>query len=868
MCRTLRILTLTILITTLAGSTLAADITWDDGGTDSLWSTSMNWDPGRVPAADDDAYINIEPGAVIDASVTADALDVIIGNADGDIGRLTMTGGLLTVHKTGSGGPGLWIANRGIGYFDMSGGTVWADNVYLARNPSGQGYMTMSDGSVTVGATFTLGLHHNEYGEVNMSGGTVEVASMFRCSDYGAGRLNMTGGTMNVAGPFYVVRRGNSGGANTFGHVQLDGGTLAVDTFLMDEQNSGHPATMDITGGTLVIMGDETSIINTYISNGWITAYSGGGTLHVDLVDGNTVLTAEVGPTAWSPEPVDGATGLLLDGVTLSWSSGASAVQHDVYFGTNFDGVSSASDPDVLPGRGRQATNTFDAGPLALGQTYYWRIDEVSGDEPPTIVRGAVWSFSALESLLVEDFEAYNDDIENGGTIWQAWVDAIDDTSNGGSQVGYDVSPFAEQFLVHGGSQSMPLAYANTNGISHSQTVHTFDAVQDWTSAGAKALSLWFYGNFENVPDRMYLELEDRNGVRAAVVYANPDAVKLHAWQEWNIDLAQFTSAGVDLSQVRKIYIGFGDRSGASSGSSGRVYFDDIRLYPSRCVAEYAPAGDLDGDCDVDYDDLQLLLNNWLESFVWDPTGGYDGNGCLQLDGSGERIFVPAAPFPRETFTYSIWFNPAVMMDTESPRQDLIYWSGGGPSPGARPALVHNIDGSGRLRVSIILSTMSSTEEGLAFTDSRSFEAGIWYHVAFTYDGSSLRVYVNGMQENALSATGEHWQRYTPGVNFGASSGGGNAFNGKLDDIRIYGRALSAAEVTSLTQAGTPSPGPAAWYKLDETDSGTVVDATGNGYDGYVVFVEPYTNPYDDNRIDAKDYAVLADHWLETVSWP
>ena len=47
-----------------------------------------------------------------------------------------------------------------------------------------------------------------------------------------------------------------------------------------------------------------------------------------------------------------------------------------------------------------------------------------------------------------------------------------------------------------------------------------------------------------------------------------------------------------------------------------------------------------------------------------------------------------------------------------------------------------------------------------------------------------------------------------------------------------------------------------------------MVDATGKGYDGYVVFVAPYTNPYDDNRIDAKDYAVLADHWLESVSWP
>jgi len=698
-----------------------------------------------------------------------------------------------------------------------------------------------------------------------MSGGTVDVSSMFRCSDYGAAYLHMTGGSINVAGVFYIVRRGNSGGTNTSGHVQLDGGTITVDDFQMDPQNSGRPATVDITAGTLTVSGDKTGVINGYVADGWITAYSGSGDLSVELVGGNTVLTAEMGDGAWSPDPADGATNVPLD-ATLGWSSGAGAVQHDVYFGTSFEDVNAASDPDVLPGRGRQDGNTYTPGALALGQVYYWRIDEVNEAATPTIERGNVWSFAALASLVVDDFEDYND--YEPDRVFDTWTDGWDIGTNG-AQVGYGAAPFLEQTVVHGGAQAMPLTYVNTGEATYSEAALPFDTAQDWTAAGAKALSLWFYGNFNNQADRIYVAVEDSTGTRATVSYENPNAVVLHAWQEWNIDLREFSDAGVDLTSVQKIYIGVGDVDGAGTGASGTLFIDSIRLYPSRCVPEFAPAGDLDGDCDVDYEDLSILTENWLESFVWDVSGGYDGSGCLQLDGAGDRIFVPAAPFPREAFTYALWFNPAAAMDTDSGRQDLIYWSSGGPAPGARPAVVHNIDGSGRLRISIMLDTMASGEEGLAFSDSRSFDADTWCHVAFTFDGSKTRVYVNGSQENVLTASGVHWQRYTPGIYFGASSGGGNAFNGKLDDIRIYGHALSAADITRLAEAtGEPAPGPTAWYKLDETATGTVLDSSGNGYDGYVLFVEPYTNPYDDKRVDAKDYAVIAESWLDAQMWP
>jgi len=390
MCKRLVCFVLFVLVTGLAGNATGAEITWDGDGTDSLWSTAANWAGDTVPTASDDAIIEMDPGAIIDDSVKADAANVRIADAEGSTGRVVMTGGTLTVHQTGSGGPGLWIANRGTGYFDMSGGTITAEHVYLPRNAPGQSYMTMSGGTITTGQSLTLGLHDGEYGELNISGGTINVGTMFRCPDGGQAVLNMRGGTINVSGTFFIIRRGSSGGT-TSGHVQLDGGTITVDDFEMDAQNTGRPATMDITNGTLVINGDKVDKIKTYVAKGWITAFgSGGSGVNVGLAGAKTVVSAGL---SWNPSPKDGAEDVPVD-VILSWSPGFHAVKHDVYFGTSFDDVNNAtatSDPAGVY-KGSQIVNTYQTSGLEMSRTYYWRIDDISAEN--TISKGSVWRFT------------------------------------------------------------------------------------------------------------------------------------------------------------------------------------------------------------------------------------------------------------------------------------------------------------------------------------------------------------------------------------------------------------------------------------------------------------------------------------------
>jgi hypothetical protein len=99
--------------------------------------------------------------------------------------------------------------------------------------------------------------------------------------------------------------------------------------------------------------------------------------------------------SASGPHPEDGATDVRRE-VVLSWTAGQFAQTHDVYLGTVFADVNSASRTDpkgVLVGRG-QADAAYDAGRLAFGQTYYWRVDEVNAPPDSTIFKGAVWNFT------------------------------------------------------------------------------------------------------------------------------------------------------------------------------------------------------------------------------------------------------------------------------------------------------------------------------------------------------------------------------------------------------------------------------------------------------------------------------------------
>jgi len=339
-----------------------------------------------------------------------------------------------------------------------------------------------------------------------------------------------------------------------------------------------------------------------------------------------------VGPTpivpqkAYAPIPTAGAADVTRT-PTLRWSAGEKAAKHDVYFGTDAKAVLNATTASTGIYRGQKnlddTSYTPTEVPLQWNKTYYWRIDEVNAVHPDSPWKGAVWSFTTTNHIMVDDFEGYTDDI--GSRIFQTWRDGLGFSQpapgypgNGtGSAVGNSQPPYAEQTIVHGGSQSMPLAYDNSGAAGkarYSETQREWAAPQDWTQGDVKALSLWFYGDPDNAPEGLYVAVEDSAGRVKAVNHPQLDAVQKDAWQEWNIELTQFSAAGVNLAAVKRMYIGLGNRNSPKAGGKGSLYFDDIRLYRRRCVAPKGPSADLSDNCVVDYADLEIMASEWLDS--------------------------------------------------------------------------------------------------------------------------------------------------------------------------------------------------------------------------------------------------------------
>jgi len=193
------------------------------------------------------------------------------------------------------------------------------------------------------------------------------------------------------------------------------------------------------------------------------------------------------------PNPSDGAVDITQTPI-LTWTGSVLAASHEIYFGTDPDAVKNATTASPeYKGSKALGDETYDPGKLAWSTSYYWRVDEVNDTHPDSPWKGPLWSFTTAGFAIVDDFESYTDDDGAGKAIWQNWIDGFGIADNG-SQVGYLFPPYAEQTIVHGGSQSMPLSYNNTSGVANSEATLTLSSVRDWTEEGVVDLSLWFRG--------------------------------------------------------------------------------------------------------------------------------------------------------------------------------------------------------------------------------------------------------------------------------------------------------------------------------------------------------------------------------------
>ncbi len=107
-----------------------------------------------------------------------------------------------------------------------------------------------------------------------------------------------------------------------------------------------------------------------------------------------------------------------------------------------------------------------------------------------------------------------------------------------------------------------------------------------------------------------------------------------------------------------------------------------------------------------------------------------------------------------------------------------------------------------------------------------------WHHIACSVAGTSVQMYIDGAAIPMTVGTVNAIQAGTTNVSMGRMTGSSGYFTGNLDEVRVYSRALAAADVAALTSSETPQ---ATMIWPFNEGTGTVAnDATANGHTGAI----------------------------------
>ena len=456
---------------------------------------------------------------------------------------------------------------------------------------------------------------------------------------------------------------------------------------------------------------------------------------------------------------------------------------------------------------------------LANGLVGWWKMDEGSGSSTAdasnngnagTLVSGPTWVVGSDGSALTF----------NGTSQYIEMTNVVQPTT------AVSVSAWVKPSSVPEGLQSIAGTWDDVSGdyrtylLSLQSGTAAFYASSDGggvpTAVGTTMLEsgIWYHltGTFDGTNIRIYV-----NGVLEATTY----------------------SPGGIATNPYPFYIG-GMNAG---GLGGRTYFpgviDDVRLY-TRALSAYevqelheakAPTGitgwwKLDEASGTSFADSSGNTHTGTGGNTPSHADGISGQ-ALSFNGTSQYVSVTGVAQPTTAVSVSAWVKP---VDVSGVRPIAGTWddlnSGPGINFGHRTYLLGVLDG--RVGFAVSFNNPLST----AAYSSTTLATGNWYYLTGTFDGTDIKIYVNGHLEAAVNSPGVITTNSYP-FYIGRANvfGDMNYFSGGIDDVRLYDRALSIDEIRSM-YAEKVSSGLLAWWRLDEGSGTTAADSSQNGHTG------------------------------------
>jgi parallel beta-helix repeat protein len=231
---------------------------------------------------------------------------------------------------------------------------------------------------------------------------------------------------------------------------------------------------------------------------------------------------------------------------------------------------------------------------------------------------------------------------------------------------------------------------------------------------------------------------------------------------------------------------------------------------------------------------------------------------ALDFDGTDDYVSVPNSStinLNSNTMTLEAWIHPR-----NNPDFTRVVSKGGAIYQYALAYGYAAGGTSGKLR--FYINNGSTVKQAVTTTDITEQR---WYHIVGTYDGSFIRIYVDGIEENNADMTG-NIAGSAANLGIGSEGDGGLPFNGTIDEVSIWSRALNASEISehynTTWHEHIINESLEAHWPFSEGWGQITNDTSGNDNDGILMPAYPSNVPVWTNGISgyALDFDGLDDY--------
>jgi len=164
---------------------------------------------------------------------------------------------------------------------------------------------------------------------------------------------------------------------------------------------------------------------------------------------------------------------------------------------------------------------------------------------------------------------------------------------------------------------------------------------------------------------------------------------------------------------------------------------------------------------------------------------------ALSFDGADDFVDLGILDVPGSALTIAAW----IKADSFATDEARILSRSVGSAEQDHYFMLGTVDNGGiKLRFRLKTGTTTST----LLASSGTLAVGQWTHVDAVYDGSAMILYMNGLEVGRLAKTGALATSATARAAIGRNPQPYEPFDGTIDDVRVYQRALAASDVQAL----------------------------------------------------------------------